>query len=1015
MFGVDLFAAVLEAAAPLLLLLVVAGELGVVLREERRRARLHWAQALAFVATGGVTLLYHEVGFDGWFHAHPLLVGSALLVLPLRPALAAAVGLVVPNMLLPHFSWTAVAKETVPALLLGGWVLVARYSPLLRRWREQPGVPWRWALVVAVVGALLKLLWANIYILYQVPIEWRQSYGFGQLVSVGLGQGSLASFGLSVAGLFSFAVLYLSAQAWDNQAQSLLRYRTKSMALLGMMPDTALLWDGAYCVKSVWTYGTPLSQALPAEQLPGKHLADLLPRDSLAETMDLLARVQQTGQSFTQVVTYDQGDGRLRHLELRWQPYQHNQVLSLVRDITDAVLLRQQQTQHSAKVLDARSTLPDLSGLWGPARGTRWLSASALLRFTQGQGLVQLEDLLAPEDLPRVRGALEQAHREPSFSLTLTCSVGTRVGVRAFMELTFSHVTPPGGQEDAAVLFVGKDVTQEYEDKRRIQLGLQAFNSAGIAMALIDEEEGRISWASQHFFALTGYSADEAVGQPLDKILRSTASHGPMPTTLELALHQPWRGRFNSRTQSGAWLQEWREVTFFEDAETRKVFHVVTLYPTDLPVGQGLSAVCEQSATPSLPSAQDFLAQAQPVLAERRREAAVVAVLGAYGWESLHRSRGAEAIDNVMAHARSRLLALDRPPAAVVRIASDRLALLVIGEGARECAVQAERLTDAANNPPWFDRTTLRMGYAQRTSLFQTAEQLLENATYAFDKACRPAAPAVVSHNADMESRQRAQKERQTRVTEVLKKEQPLDLRFEPVHRLKAVGLAGAMVRPMWHADFEDSNFALSSSGLLSSTEQADELSYQTLQHLCQQVQAWTRLGHPPLRTTMELDALQLMRRPFLERLAALPRAHNLFASHFVLEIHMEHAHAQYAAVSDALSFLRNKGFQVTLGSVGFSQSALSMLQSLPWTGFSLDQGLVRGLEGDSTLTEVCHSLMRRAAALNLSVVAKGVSSAQQVEVLHSLGCHAAYGPWMGSLVNSEELLALSEQQTSLG
>ena len=1015
MSGVDLFAAVLEAAAPLLLLLVVTGELGVVLREERRRSRLHWAQAIAFVATGGVTLVYHEVGFDGWFQAHAVLVGSALLVLPLRPALFAAVGLIVPAMLLPHFSWHAVGEETVPALLLGTWVLVARYSPLLKTWRDQPGVPWRWALVVAVVGAMLKLGWANIYIMYHTPNEWRHSFGYGQIAGVGMGQGSLASLGLSVAGLFAFAVLYLSGQAWDNQAKSLLRYRAKAMALLGMMPDTAMLWSSAFRVRAVWAYGTPLSQALPAEQLPGKHLADLLPQDSLPETLDLLARVQQTGQSMTQVVTYDQGDGRLRHLELRWQPYEHGQVLSLVRDVTDAVLLRQQQTQHSAKVLDARSSLPDLSGLWGPARGTRWLSTSALLRFTQGQGLTQLEDLLAPEDLPRVRGALEQTHREPSFSLTLTCSVGTRVGVRTFMELTFSHVTPPGGQEDAAVLFVGKDVTQEYDEKRRFQLGRQAFNSAGIAMAMVDEEEGRISWASEHFFALTGFSANEAIGQPLDKLLRSTASHGPMPTTLELALHQPWRGRFNSRTQNGAWLQEWREVTFFEDAVTQKVFHVVTIHPTDLPVGQGLNAVCEQSATLPLPSAQDFLAQAQPVLAERRREAAVVAVLGAYGWESLHRSRGAEAIDNVMAHASSRLLALNCPPAAVVRIASDRLAFLVIGEGTLECAVQAEMLTDVSNNPPWFGRTTLRLGFAQRTSLFQTAEQLLENATYAFDKACRPHAPAVVSHNAEMESRQRAHKERHTRIAEVLEKAQPLDLRFEPVHRLNAVGLAGAMVRPLWQADFEESTFALNSSSLLPSTEQADELSYQTLQQLCQQAQTWARLGGPPLRTTMELDALQLMRRPFLQRLAALPRAHNLFASHFVLEINMEHAHTRYAAVNEALGFLRNKGFQVTLSSVGFSQSALSLLQSLPWTGFSLDQGLVRGLESDSTLTEVCHSLMRRAAALNLSVVAKGVSSAQQLEVLRSLGCHAAYGPWMGALVNSEELLALSEQQASAG
>lgn len=1003
MTWIDFLAAVLQAAAPLLLVVVLCGKLEIALRLKEDRDVLYWGQAAAFIGTGLLPLLYKESGFEGWFDAHAILAASALLLLPTRFAIVATVGLISPLVMFTTTEW----PDLMMTVLLGAWALVARHHPAISRLRDEQHLPWRWALLFATGGAFIKLAWANFYTMYHTPANWTQTWS--KMLTLGLARSSLASFGLSVLGLFGVAAIYLSRQAWAAQASSLLRYRDKVTALLAMIPDTVLLWDQAYRVKSVLVFGTELPKSWLREQLPGMGLDAVFPAEVVPELLATLERVRHEGLSLSQVVTFESGYGRLRHLEIRWQPHPKECVLSLVRDVTDSVLLRQQQTAQSAEVLAMSARMPDLTGFWGPLSGTVWLSSAALLRFTQGRGLSRLEDLLSPEDLHRLQGALEQVHKDASTSITLSCSLGTRVGVRTLMELTLSQVTPPFEHGDAKVLFVGKDVTQEVAARNRMSLYAQAVSRTTFATAVLDEEDGRIVWASERFYEVTGFSEDEALGHSLDKLLRSTASHAPMPTTLELALSQPWHGRFSSRTKSGTWLPEWREVSFFEDFATQTAYHVVTLHPTNMPIGQGLCAFHEQTQVKPLPCVQDFIGQAEPLLAAHRQQPALVAVFGAYGWESLHRSRGSDVMDSLIDHARQRLSVLSHFPVVVTKIAYDRMALLFIGEGASALEPAAQVLTDESANPPWFGHATLRLGYARRSTPFQPVEELLENATYAFDKACRPTASAVVSHSSELEAQQRAKKACQDELQSVLEQQRPLELRFEAVHSLSRSRLVGAWVRLGWQPEFEESAFTPSPLSLLSSVEQADDLSYQTLRQMCLQAQAWARLGRAPLRTALELDALQLLRRPFVERLASLPPEHGVFASLFVLEIRTTHPQARFPAVNDAIVFLRNKGFQVLLGDVGFSQTALSLLERLPWTGFSLDQGLVQSLAGDSAMTEVCRSLIQRAAAMNLAVIAKGVSSAQQVELLNSLGCHAAYGPWMGSLVTSEELLALND------
>jgi EAL domain-containing protein (putative c-di-GMP-specific phosphodiesterase class I) len=124
-----------------------------------------------------------------------------------------------------------------------------------------------------------------------------------------------------------------------------------------------------------------------------------------------------------------------------------------------------------------------------------------------------------------------------------------------------------------------------------------------------------------------------------------------------------------------------------------------------------------------------------------------------------------------------------------------------------------------------------------------------------------------------------------------------------------------------------------------------------------------------------------------------------------VLEITESTLMDDLAVTLPVLHHLRELGFQVAVDDFGTGYSSLGYLRDLPITTLKIDRSFVTGIVDDRDALAIVASIVDLAKAIGLGVIAEGVETQQQADLLVSLGCPAAQG-WLWSKAIAPEQAA---------
>jgi EAL domain-containing protein (putative c-di-GMP-specific phosphodiesterase class I)/CheY-like chemotaxis protein len=97
-----------------------------------------------------------------------------------------------------------------------------------------------------------------------------------------------------------------------------------------------------------------------------------------------------------------------------------------------------------------------------------------------------------------------------------------------------------------------------------------------------------------------------------------------------------------------------------------------------------------------------------------------------------------------------------------------------------------------------------------------------------------------------------------------------------------------------------------------------------------------------------------------------------------------------------ALRELKDRGSKISIDDFGTGYSSFAQLQRLPLNEIKVDKSFVDGLGRDPEATAIVAAITSMGHALNLSVVAEGVETEEQLAVLRSLGCDEVQGYYFG-------------------
>jgi EAL domain-containing protein (putative c-di-GMP-specific phosphodiesterase class I) len=148
---------------------------------------------------------------------------------------------------------------------------------------------------------------------------------------------------------------------------------------------------------------------------------------------------------------------------------------------------------------------------------------------------------------------------------------------------------------------------------------------------------------------------------------------------------------------------------------------------------------------------------------------------------------------------------------------------------------------------------------------------------------------------------------------------------------------------------------------------------------------------------TFNVSALHLRHADFDRRLLAMVARTGLAASRVIVEVTEGSLLDDPEQVRGTLERLRAAGVGAALDDFGTGYSSLNYLHSLPLRMLKIDQTFVQALdEGSTNSSTVVEAILALARALDIQVIAEGIETPRQRELLRDMGCELGQGFLLG-------------------
>ncbi|MDG9669404.1 EAL domain-containing protein [Hahella sp. CR1] len=180
------------------------------------------------------------------------------------------------------------------------------------------------------------------------------------------------------------------------------------------------------------------------------------------------------------------------------------------------------------------------------------------------------------------------------------------------------------------------------------------------------------------------------------------------------------------------------------------------------------------------------------------------------------------------------------------------------------------------------------------------------------------------------------------------------------------------------------------------------ELGRWVLQTALAEGKAWTVKKDAVI--AVNVSARQLQRDDFVDEVRLILEEAQIPPHHLELEITETVASSEHSSNRRKLQELHQLGVKISLDDFGTGYSSLVRLRELQVNQLKIDRSFVSGTEDLDINRQIIKAIISLAESLDLTVIAEGVETAEQMEMLQQFGCDYVQGYYFSRPVRAEEI-----------
>ena len=548
----------------------------------------------------------------------------------------------------------------------------------------------------------------------------------------------------------------------------------------------------------------------------------------------------------------------------------------------------------------------------------------------------------------------------------------------------------------------------------------------GVISSIFNSQEGMlitdaylsIVQVNQSFTDITGYRLDEVLGEK-PNILSSGRHDKAFYKHMWQCLnnHGKWEGKIWNRRKNGDVYAQYLSIAVVYDALGNVAYYVATM--TDITKGRAakekIANLAYYDPLTQLPNRRFFLDRLSQEIESTSRDGSRAALLfiDLDHFKNLNDTLGHNLGDLLLEQLANRLASCVRKRDLVARLSGDEFFILLtqLNGSEIECAKRvqafANKVMDSFDTPFLLDEHLYRITASIGVTVFSGDK------TTSIDRVLKEA--DIAMYQAKAGGRNRVcffERKMQEDITQHVKLERELSsaielAQFELFYQVQVDAKGkpfGAEALIRWnHPD----------QGLVAPgyfIEMAEEtgliipIGQWVLEAACKQLKAWEaipQMGY--LTLAVNISSKQIHQEGFVKHIKAIVKKYAIQPALLKLELTETAFTNNIESLISSMNALKGIGIQFELDDFGTGYSSLQYLKRLPLEQLKIDQSFVREIEYNENDKQIVRTIISMTQNLDLKVIAEGVETENQRQILLESGCQRFQGYLFGKPLPAHE------------